>query len=755
MKKHHILLSIIFIMGWMQVAIGQKKQNDKQMDLFVANLMSKMTLEEKIGQLNLLSPFSRTGPFANIKLEEKMKDGNAGNLYAILGLPESVHNKLQYVDSTRMHIPFLSGLDIIHGFRTVFPIPLGLSCTWDIELIEQTARIAAIEATAAGYNWTFSPMVDLTRDPRWGRVMEGSGEDPYLGSQIASAVVRGYQGDDLADNTSLLSCVKHFALYGAAEAGRDYNTVEMNTLTMYEYYLPPYKAAIDAGAGSIMTSFNDINGVPSTGNKWLLTDLLRNDWGFDGFVVTDFNAIQEMINHGVATDYEQAAEQSLNAGVDMDMASESYIASLKNLLDEGKVSMKQIDLACRRVLEVKYKMGLFDDPYRNFNADSIDSVTLTSSHLEIAKKAALESFVLLENKNETLPLKKGNKIALIGPFADDQREMFSSWTLAGKSQKVVSILDGIKKLNPEVVYALGSQVIDDSLFLEKRRVRYDEAKQNELVNDAVSVAESADVIITVLGESSLMSGEAKSRTNISIPKCQVELLKKLKATGKPVVLVLITGRPLILSEVIPYVDAMVVGWRPGTEAGSAIAEVLFGEYNPSGKLTMTFPRSVGQIPIYYNHKNTGRPYEPGKTEQFVSNYIDAHNTPLYPFGYGLSYTQYEYSNLRISKPEISPTESVTVTMDVKNAGSIEGEEIVQLYVRDLVSSVTQPIMKLKDFKRVMLKSGQSESVSFTVTPEKLKFFNSELKEVLEPGDFHIMIGPSSSTFDTIKLTVKE
>ena len=723
---------------WAQQASGQM-----QMNTFVTTLMNKMTLEEKLGQLNLITPAARTGPFATKNATAKMKDGSAGNVFGVIGNVSNVHARLSLADSSRLKIPMLSGLDIIHGYKTIFPVPLGLSCSWDTTLIEQTARIAAIEATAAGYNWTFSPMVDITRDPRWGRVMEGSGEDPFLGSKIARAMVKGYQGTDLGNATSLMACVKHFGMYGAAEAGKDYNTTDMSRLTMYQTYLPPYKAAIDAGALSVMCSFNEVDGIPATANKWLLTDLLRKQWGFKGFVATDYNAIQELIAHGVAVDYKEAAQLSLIAGVDMDMVSESMIASLKQSLQEGKVTMAQIDLACRRVLEAKYKMGLFTNPYKSYHPDKASQVTLTEENRKVARTAAQKSIVLLENRNNTLPLKKNVRIALIGPFANSQREMFSSWAITGDAKSVVSIYEGLKNRNPEVLFAEGSQVTDDTLFIKKRGGRFDNVQQQQLVKEALEIAQKSDVIVAVLGEPVAMSGEARSRADISIPHCQRELLKALKATGKPVVLLLMNGRPLTIQDDLPYTDAVVEIWRPGTEAGNAVADVLFGDYNPSGKLTMSFPRSLGQIPIYYNHKNTGRPYEEGSKE-YVSNYMDQHNTPLYPFGYGLSYTTFKYDSIVLSDTLVKGSSTtLKAKIAITNTGNYDGEETVQLYLADPVASVTRPVKELKQFQKMFLKAGETKEVSFDITTEELKFYNSALKWNWEPGTFNLYIGSSS------------
>ncbi len=746
MKKKYFSwsLALLLLTSTVTYAFSQGKDEKQRMETFINNLMSKMTLEEKLGQLNLITPVARTGPFATKNASQKLKEGSAGNVYAILGTPKSVHSKVVLADSTRLRIPFLNGLDIIHGYNTIFPIPLGLSCSWDTALIEKTARVAAVEATAAGYNWTFSPMVDITRDPRWGRVMEGAGEDPYLGSLVARAMVKGYQGKKLSDETSLMACVKHFGMYGAAESGRDYNTTDMSRLTMYQTYLRPYKAAVEAGAGSIMSSFNEIDGVPATANKWLLTDILRKEWGFNGFVVTDFNAIQELIAHGVAEDYKQAAELALNAGVDMDMASESMLGAMSTLLKEKKVTMSQIDAACRRVLEAKYKLGLFDNPYRNYDPQKLAKVSLTPENIQVAKEAALKSMVLLKNDNMTLPLKKDANIALIGPWGNDQSEMLSMWAFAGDADRIVSFYSGIKKENPNVTFSAGSLTSDNAVFIKKTRSYYDEKEQQQLESEALEVAKKSDVIVAVLGESKQMSGEAKSMTDISLPECQRKLLKALKATGKPVVLVLVNGRPLTIEDDLQNADAVLETWRLGNEAGSALADVLFGNYNPSGKLTMTFPRSVGQIPIYYNHKNTGRPYTEGKKENFVSNYLDMKNTPLFPFGYGLSYTTFTYGKVVLSDTLLNGNNKIlTAKIEITNSGKYAGEETVQLYLNDPVASVTRPVKELKKFQKVLLQPGETKTLAFRISTEDLKFYNSQLKWDWEPGKFNLFIGTNS------------
>ncbi|MCW3807048.1 beta-glucosidase BglX [Plebeiibacterium marinum] len=760
MKNIERIVLILFSVSVLTSSCKEKEEIKK--DQIITLLMEKMSIEDKIAQLNLVTPTSKTGPFATKNVYEKLKDGSAGNIYSVMGSPKSVHRKYTYVDSTSHKIPFMFGLDIIHGYKTVFPIPLALSCSWDTSLIRKTARVAAVEATSYGYNWTFSPMVDLTRDPRWGRVMEGSGEDPYLGSLIAAAMVKGYQGDDLTSPTSLMACVKHFGMYGASEAGRDYNTTDMSRLNMYQNYLPPYKAAIEAGAGSIMTSFNDIDGVPATVNKWLLTDLLRKEWGFDGFVVTDYNCIQELLPHGVAADIQEAAIKSLKAGVDMDMASESMAATLTKSLEEGKISERDIDIACRRVLDAKYKLGLFDDPYRGYDPERPKIDILSDENKAIAKEAALKSMVLLKNENDILPLKKDCKIALIGPHVTDQFEMFSMWSFMGDGSSVTSIYEGIKKQNPNIEVAKGTQVTDDKMILNRQNGFFDIEKQEELEKEAIEKANKADVIVAVLGESRNMSGEAKSMTNISLPDCQRKLLRKLKATGKPVVLLLTHGRPLTIQEDLPYADAIFASWRLGTEAGNAIADILFGNYNPSGKLTMTFPRNVGQIPIYYNHKNTGRPFtEPDQNDKkkrrgglkFQSYYLDQVNTPLFPFGYGLSYTSFEYGEIKLSDTLlVGKKQTLLAKITITNTGKYAGEETVQLYINDPVAEVTRPVKELKQFQKVFLQPEESKELTFNISTEDLKFYNSELKWDWESGDFNVYVGTNSEEVKAASFT---
>jgi beta-glucosidase len=726
---------------------AQGQTNDTKMNSFVTTLMSKMTLDEKIGQLNLPSiGFDVTGPILSKNVNENIRKGAVGGVFNTY-TPIAVR-KLQdiAVKETRLKIPLLFGYDVIHGHRTIFPINLGLSCSWDMQLIEKTARIAAEEASADGLNWTFSPMVDIARDPRWGRISEGSGEDQYLGSAIAKAMVRGYQGD-FSSPTNILACVKHFALYGAAEAGRDYNTVDMSDNRMFNEYLPPYKAAIDAGAVTVMASFNEINGIPATGNKWLLTDLLRRQWGFKGFVVTDYTGIPEMIQHGVGTEAE-AGILALNAGVDMDMVGEVFLKNAKQSVLDKKIPMAQIDAACRRILEAKYKLGLFDDPYRYINESRPAEAMMTAEKLQASKEAAQKSMVLLKNTNSILPLKGDKKIVFIGPLVKDQRNLIGSWSGAGDWKKAVSVWEALQKSSnrSDIRYAKGSNLLDDTALINKlnphgANITPDSLSPQQLINEAVKATGDADIIVAVLGEAFGMTGEAASRSNIGLPENQVALLRALKATGKPIVLVLMNGRPLALQWEHDNIDAILETWYSGTMSGDAIVDVLFGRYNPSGKLTATFPRNVGQVPIYYSAKHTGRPFDP--KQKYTTKYLDVLNTPLYAFGHGLSYTNFSYSPIQLSKSSMRANEKITATVTVTNTGNYDGEEVVQLYIRDMVGSVTRPVKELKDFQKIMLRKGESKQVSFTITEEKLKFWNNNLKWVSEAGAFKVFIGTSS------------
>ncbi|MCR9014134.1 beta-glucosidase BglX [Aquiflexum gelatinilyticum] len=728
------------------------------------SIIAIMTLEEKIGQLNLpASGDFTTGLASSSNIAEKIKAGSVGGLFNIK-TAEKIRavQKIAVVES-RLKIPLIFGMDVIHGYETLFPIPIGMSSIWDMELVEKSARIAAIEASADGINWTFSPMTDISRDPRWGRVSEGSGEDPYLGAQIAKAMVKGYQGDDLSLNNTIMACVKHFALYGAPEAGRDYNTVDMSRIRMYNEYFLPYKAAVDAGVGSVMTSFNEIEGVPASANKWLMTDVLRDQWGFNGFVVTDYTSINEMVEHGIG-DLQKVSELSLKAGVDMDMVGEGFLTTLKQSLDEGKITEKQIDDACRRILIAKYKLGLFDDPYRYADPERTKKEVFNAEHRQVAREIAAQSFVLLKNKDNILPIQKKGTIALIGPLADNKENMAGTWSVAGRFDQAVSLSEGLRKAvgdKANVIYAKGANVVADSL-LESRvsifgKPTYRDNRPAEmLIQEALAAAKNADVIVAALGESAEMSGESSSRTDIELPENQRDLLKALLKTGKPVVMVLFTGRPLALTWEEENVPAILNVWFAGSEAGDAIADVLFGDVNPSGKLSATFPQNVGQIPIYYNHKNTGRPLGEGQWfSKFRSNYLDVSNEPLFPFGFGLSYTDFNYGEIKLSGTALQGDQTLTVSVELTNSGKYDGKEVVQLYIRDVVGSVTRPVMELKGFQKVLLKSGETKTITFEITPEDLKFYNSDLNFAWEPGEFEIMVGGNSRDVKKAKVDWKE
>ena len=734
---------------------------DEKMNLFIGDLMKKMSLEEKIGQLNLTTAgYFVTGSTGNEKLQQKVKAGQIGGMLNASSLISMKASMDIAVKESPNHIPLLFGMDVIHGYQTIFPIPLGMSCLWDMSLVEKSARIAAQEATANGIAWTYSPMVDIARDPRWGRIAEGAGEDPWLGSQVAKAMVKGYQGNDLSLDNTMMACVKHFALYGAAEAGRDYNTVDMSKVTMYNDYLPPYKAAVDAGAGSAMTSFNVIDGIPASGNHWLLTELLRDQWGFKGFVVTDYTAVNEMINHGMGN-LQEVSALALKAGVDMDMVGEGFLTTLKKSLDEGKITLNDIDLACRRVLEAKYKLGLFTDPYRYMNPERSKKDVLTSDNLKTARDVATRSIVLLKNDKQILPLKKTGTIAVIGPLGNSKADMIGTWAFAGGQDKVFSVVDGLKNIggsSVNVLYAKGSELTDNPILIKnnspfqmpgQKTPEQSVLSPEDLLKEALQTAQKADVIVAVLGESSSWSGEASSMSDIGIQKVQENLLKALLGTGKPVVLVLINGRPMVLSWENSNVNVIVEAWAGGTEAGNAIANVLFGDYNPSGKLTTTFPQSVGQIPLYYNHKSTGRPYD--ANNKFTSKYLDISNDPLYPFGYGLSYTTFEYSDINLDKKQLKGEEKLTASITLTNTGKVAGEEVVQLYIQDPVASISRPVKELKNFKKMMLQPGEKKEISFEITPNDLKFYNSNLKYDWEPGDFNIYIGTNSRDVKSAKI----
>lgn len=728
---------------------------------FVEDLLKKMTLEEKIGQLNLITPGGgiATGAVVSKNVEEKLKSGQVGGMFGVAG-PEKIKVAQDMVmKNTRLKIPLIIGSDVIHGYKTTFPIPLATSCSWDMEMIEKEARIAVLEATADGIMWNFSPMVDIARDPRWGRIAEGAGEDPFLGSAIARAAVRGYQGDDLAATNTMMACVKHFALYGAVEGGRDYNSVDMSHIKMFNQYFPPYKAAVDAGVGSVMSSFNDVDGVPATGNKWLLTDVLRKKWGFKGFAVSDYTSLDEMEEHGMG-DLQQVSALALKAGLNMDMVSEGFLSTLKTSVEQGLVTEDEVTDAARLILEAKYKLGLFDNPYRYIDPKRAPKDILTKEHRDYARKMAAHSFVLLKNTDHVLPLKKDAKIALIGPLADNQSNMLGTWAVSGDYKMAVTVKQGIQNVAPQatVTYARGSNILNDTLLAKKvnvfgEKVEIDKRSPEEMRREALEIAEAADVVVAVVGEASEMSGESASMTHISIPETQKELIRALVATGKPVVLVLMSGRPMIIEEEFAMPVSILQVWHAGIEAGNAMADVLFGDYNPSGKLTASWPHNVGQIPVYYSMKNTGRPEEKGY-EKFKTNYLDAPNSPLLPFGYGLSYTTFEYANIKVDKSEINPGEPVRVSVTVTNTGDYDGEEVVQLYLHDVVRSITPPKRELKGFQKIFLKKGESKVVTITLTPDELKFYNGDLNFIAEPGIFEVFVGTNSDADLKTSFTLK-
>lgn len=733
-------------------ALQVTAQPGADMDRFIDGLMQQMTIEEKIGQLNLVTAGEvTTGSVVSTGVEAKIKEGKIGGIFSMT-TPKRIRAAQELaVNQSRLKIPLIFGLDVIHGYKTIFPIPLGLAATWDMGLIEETARISAVEAAADGLNWTFSPMVDISRDARWGRISEGSGEDTYLTSRIAEAMVHGYQGNDLAADNTLMACVKHFALYGAAEAGRDYNATDMSLHRMYNEYLPPYKAAIDAGAGSVMTSFNDINGVPATANKWLMTDVLRDQWGFGGFVVTDYTAVNELVDHGLG-DLQEVSARSLQAGIDMDMVGEGFLTTLEKSLDAGRVSEADIDRACRRVLEAKYKLGLFDDPFRYCDESRAEAAILHPAHLAKAREAAGKSFVLLKNDERVLPLKKSGTVALIGPLANTGSNMPGTWSVSADLEHTPSLLEGMRDVlgnRVNIIHHHGSNLLEDADHQERatmfgRTIPRDDRPEAEILAEAVAAAQQADVIVAALGESSEMSGESSSRTDIGIPAIQQRLLAELLKTGKPVVLVLFTGRPLTLTWEHEQVPAILNAWFGGTETGKAVADVLFGDVNPSGKLPATFPRHVGQLPLYYSHKNTGRPLADGQWfQKFRSNYLDVPNEPLYPFGYGLSYTTFAYGDVMLSSDSLQSAGSLEVSVAVRNAGDYAGEEVVQLYIRDVVGSVTRPVKELKGFRKIRLAPGESERVTFKLTVDDLKFYDAHLDYVAEPGEFVVFVGTNS------------
>lgn len=733
---------------------------DKEMDAYIDALMGKMTLREKLGQMNLPTGGDlETGTIKNSGMSEAIRKQEVGGILNVKGVEKIYQLQRIAVEETELGIPLIVGADVVHGYETIFPIPLAMSCTWDTMLVQKAARIAATEASADGVSWTYSPMVDICKDARWGRIAEGGGEDPYLGSLISAAYIKGYQGEAMKNNDEIMACVKHFAFYGASEAGRDYNICDMSRNRMYNDYMMPYKAAVDAGVGSIMSSFNTVDGIPATANKWLLTDLLRGEWGFDGFVVTDYNSIGEMRSHGYA-DIKEAAVKALLAGTDMDMVTHGFLNQMEEAVNNGLVDEKDVDKACRRILEAKYKLGLFDNPYKYCDSIRAKTEIFTAENRKAAREIAAQTFVLLKNENGILPLDGKKRIALIGPMADQQNNMCGTWSMGCPTDKHVTVLQGLKTAlgdKATIRYAKGSNIyFDEQTEKDATGARPIKRGDNKaLLKEAMTVAQASDVIVAAVGECSEMSGESASRTQIQIPDAQRALLEQLVSLGKPVVVVLFTGRPLDLTWETTNVDAILNVWFAGCEAGDAIADVLLGKVNPSGRLTTTFPRSVGQVPIYYNSMRTGRPDDVDKHfNRFVSNYIDERTSPLYPFGYGLSYTKFEYGNMSISTEEMPMTGKLEVSVPVTNTGNLDGYETVQLYIHDLYADVVRPIKELKGFKKVFIKKGQTENVTFKITADDLKYYNSELKYVADPGEFDVMVGPNSADLQVKKFILK-
>lgn len=734
------------------------------MDKFIDNLLEQMTLEEKLGQMNLIIPPKTdvTGETLNVNAEMKVRDGLVGGMFGYYGGAE----RLRYfqdmaVKESRLGIPLIFGADVIHGHITSFPVPLAQAAAWNYDLVRQASRISAEEIAAKGVNWTYNPMVDISRDPRWGRCVEGAGEDPFLSGLYAKAVVEGFQGD-LSDSTEILACVKHFAIYGAAEGGRDYRETDMSLARLYNEYLPPYKAAVEAGVASVMTSFNDINGTPAAANKWLHQELLRNQWGFDGFVVTDYTAVEELVAHGLG-DVETVSQEAVNAGMDMEMVSEGVIKYIAEAIATGKVNEDMVDQACRRILEAKYKLGLFDDPYKYLDGD--ESGIYSDEKRSVARELAAESFVLLKNDG-TLPLAKSGKIALVGPLADAGAQYPGSWNAAAR-QDYASLKDRLSQVKGvEMLYAKGSNLLEDAAhekaMCRDRKFIHDNRSPKAMIADAVAVASKADVVVAAVGEPCWMTGEASSRTSLDLPQIQQDLLKALKATGKPIVMLLFSGRPMTINWENQNMNAILDVWYGGSEAADAILDVIFADKVPSGKLTMTFPRSVGQIPIYYSMKNTGRPHTAEGYVRFRSAYTDCPNTPLYPFGYGLSYTSFEYSDFSLDSHEMRPGQTIKASVKVTNTGKYDAKEIVQLYIRDVYSSMTRPVKELKSFEKVFIPAGESIEVEFNITEDMLGWYyvdqyNMSAKaepirpvKTIENGEFEIMVGPSSANLQSLK-----
>ena len=778
MKKTLLSLSFI-LLGIAMPTLGMAATKQKAkvstsagkimaMKPFIDQLMAKMTLQEKIGQLNLMVAGDiTTGGALNTQVGGEIAKGNMGGVFNIKGIEKIKALQDVAIKNSRLGIPLLVGMDVIHGYETMFPIPLALSCSWDIEAMKQVGEISAKEASADGINWTFSPMVDVALDARWGRIAEGNGEDPYLSGVMGAALTKGYQYFDMNNEfilpkNHIMACLKHFALYGAVESGKEYNTADMSKIRMFNQYLPPYEAVVKAGVGSVMSSFNLIDYTPATANRWMMTDILRNQWGFKGLLVTDYASIAEILKHGTAKDLKEASEQALNAGTDMDMCSNGFVQFLAQSVKEGKVSEEAINQACRRILEAKYKLGLFNDPYRYCNLKRSKSDIYTLENRQVARNVAAETFVLLKNDDHILPLKKEGKIALIGPLADTRNNIAGTWSVAQAPAKYTTIKEAMQKAlkgKATLLYAQGSNIwrsqeLQKNGEFDKPLTWGDEAKMKA---EALQVAQDADVIVCCMGESADMSGECGTRTNLEMPDVQHELLAELVKLGKPVVLLNFAGRPTVLSWEKQHVPAIMNVWFGGSEMGDALADVLFGDKVPSGKLTTSMPKTTGQEPLYYNHLNTGRPVPDDNAHfaKYASNALDVSNGPLYPFGYGLSYTTFAYDNLKLSQDKMHiDGEKITATINVKNTGNYDADEVVQLYIRDLVASISRPVKELKGFQRIHLAAGESKEVSFDITPEMLKFYNAELKHVIEPGDFLIMVGPNSKEVKTAKLTVE-
>ena len=768
-----ILLGLLPVAGWAQKREKKQVESIKPMNEFVSELMAKMTLEEKIGQMNLqVAGDIVTGGAVNTDVGAKIKAGQMGGVFNLKGADKIRELQKIAVEQSRLGIPLIIGMDVIHGYETIFPIPLALSCSWDLGAAEQSARIAAREASADGINWTFSPMVDICVDARWGRTAEGNGEDPYLGGLLGAAMVRGFQGGDnpYASADNIMACVKHYALYGAVEAGRDYNTVDMSRGRMFNQYMPPYKACADAGAGSFMSSFNLVDGVPATANGWLINDVLHRLWNYDGFVVTDYGSIGEMLVHGVGGDLQGASAMALQAGTDMDMCSEGFLRTLAKSYQEGRLSMRDIDTACRRVLEAKYKLGLFDNPYKYCDATRRAKDIYTAAHRQAARDIAAETFVLLKNeapagaRGKVLPLATAGKIALIGPLADDRANLAGTWCVAYTPERYTTLREAMERRLAaggragQLLYAQGCNVCHDEAEQRAgefgkniRRVDDGQAKA-----EALRIAREADIIVCAMGETADMSGEAACRTRLEMPDAQRELLEELVRVGKPVVLLNFSGRATVLTWEAEHVDAIMNVWFGGSETAEAICDVLFGEKSPSGHLTVTMPQSTGQVPLYYNHLNTGRPVAEGATQfyKYASNYLDVRNDALYPFGYGLSYTTFDYGDVRLSQTEMGLNGSMKATVSVTNTGNREADEVVQLYIRDLQASVSRPVKELKGFRRIHLKAGETREVTFDITRDQLFFYDSCGREVLEPGEFDVMVGPNSRDVKTARFVLR-